>query len=194
VTSGPILAFDTSGPHCAAALVADNGAVLSSACEAMARGQAERLMDLLAGVLDSGGAVWGDLSAIAVGTGPGNFTGLRIAVAAARGLALALEVPAIGVTGFDAATLDAPRPCWAVAEAQGGRLYVQRIDADADAGIPAIVDADATFDAPVVRTDRLAPERLCVAIAAVARSRLGSPQPRPGPVYVRAPDAAPRRG
>ena len=68
----------------------------------MGKGQAERLFPMLDEVLSEQGAVWEELDAIAVGTGPGNFTGIRIAVSAARGLALSLGIPAIGVTGFEA--------------------------------------------------------------------------------------------
>ena len=96
-----ILAFDTSGPHCSAALIM-NGKVVASRHEEMARGQAERLFPILEDVLGDIGAVWEELDAIGVGTGPGNFTGIRIAVSAARGLALSLGVPAIGVSGFEA--------------------------------------------------------------------------------------------
>ena len=57
-------------------------------------------MPLIQVVLDDAGAVLNELDLIAVGTGPGNFTGIRIAVSAARGLALGLDVPAMGVSGF----------------------------------------------------------------------------------------------
>ncbi len=67
----------------------------------MARGQAERLMPMIEAVLADRGALFEELDAIGVGIGPGNFTGLRISVATARGLALSLGVPAIGVSGFD---------------------------------------------------------------------------------------------
>lgn len=94
-----ILAFDTSAAHCAAAVLL-GGAIAACRVEEMATGQAERLMPMLEDVLAEAGAGWRDLGAVAVGTGPGNFTGVRIAVAAARGLALALAVPAAGVSGF----------------------------------------------------------------------------------------------
>ena len=67
----------------------------------MTRGQAERLMPMLEEVLTEGGTAWDRLDAIAVGVGPGNFTGIRIAVAAARGLAMSLEIPAIGISLFE---------------------------------------------------------------------------------------------
>ena len=80
---GPVLGFDTSAAHCAAAVVS-GGRVLACRVEPMARGQAERLFPLLEALLSQAGVTWRDLSAIGVGTGPGNFTGIRIAVAAAR--------------------------------------------------------------------------------------------------------------
>src|SRR6056297_2365432 len=82
VTGGPILAFDTSAAHCAAAIVSGD-TILARRDEEMARGQAERLMPLLAELLAEAGLAWSDLAALGVGTGPGNFTGIRIAVAAA---------------------------------------------------------------------------------------------------------------
>ena len=78
------------------------GRIVASRHEVMGKGQAERLFPMLEEVLAEIGAVWEELDAIAVGTGPGNFTGIRIAVSAARGLALGLGVPAIGVTSFEA--------------------------------------------------------------------------------------------
>ncbi|KAF0675328.1 tRNA (adenosine(37)-N6)-threonylcarbamoyltransferase complex dimerization subunit type 1 TsaB [Profundibacterium mesophilum] len=95
-----ILAFDTSAAHCAAALLSEEG-VHARRHEEMARGQGERLIGLLEEVLAEGGAAWSDLTRIGVGTGPGNFTGIRISVSAARGLALGLGIPAIGVTHFE---------------------------------------------------------------------------------------------
>ena len=68
----------------------------------MAKGQAEALMSFLNKLLAVSSLNWSDLSKIGVCTGPGNFTGIRISVSAARGLALGLEIPAIGVTSFEA--------------------------------------------------------------------------------------------
>jgi tRNA threonylcarbamoyl adenosine modification protein YeaZ len=93
--------------------------------EAMATGQAERLMPLLEEVLAEAGIGWRDLSTLAVGTGPGNFTGVRIAVAAARGLALALGMPAVGVTRLEALAHGLPRPLRVIEDARRGMVYVQ---------------------------------------------------------------------
>ncbi|MEM7722734.1 MAG: tRNA (adenosine(37)-N6)-threonylcarbamoyltransferase complex dimerization subunit type 1 TsaB [Pseudomonadota bacterium] len=95
-----ILAFDTSGPWCAVSLL-QGDEVCAQAYEPMAKGQAERLMPMVEAVMAEDGLPLDVLDAIAVGVGPGNFTGLRIAVSAARGLALALGVPAVGVTAFE---------------------------------------------------------------------------------------------
>ena len=89
---GWVLGFDTSVAHCAAALIS-GGQLVEAALEPMESGQSERLMPLLEGVLARAGIGWRDLVAVGVGTGPGNFTGVRISVAAARGLALGLGVP-----------------------------------------------------------------------------------------------------
>lgn len=140
---GWLLAFDTSAAHCAAALVRDGGIVAATRLEPMAKGQAERLLPLLEEVLAEGGIGWRDLAALAVGTGPGNFTGVRIAVAAARGLALGLGIPAIGVSGFEALEgeglrrLPAPR----------GQVYVQAFRDGRSVGAPHVAEAESAASA-----------------------------------------------
>ena len=91
----------------------------------MEKGQAERLMPMLEEVLAEGGIDWRDLKALAVGTGPGNFTGVRIAVAAARGLSLGLGIPAVGVTRLEALAYGLPRPLTVIEDARRGEVYVQ---------------------------------------------------------------------
>ena len=90
------LAFDTAAAHCAAVLLC-GARVAARRHEPMQRGQAERLMPMLEEMLTEADHAWRDLDTIGVCTGPGNFTGCRIGVAAARGLAFGLGVPAIGV-------------------------------------------------------------------------------------------------
>lgn len=100
MTDPVILAFDTSGAYCAAALMWGDGQI-AIRHEDMARGQGERLMVLLEELLAQDGFEWSDLDALAVGVGPGNFTGIRIGVSAARGLALGLGIPVIAVSNFE---------------------------------------------------------------------------------------------
>ena len=178
--TGTVLAFDTSAAHCAAALLSDGG-ILEARCEEMARGQAERLMPFLEDLLAKQGVSWRDLDRIGVGIGPGNFTGIRISVSAARGRALGLGIPAIGISTFDAlrgglrgtAAVPAPR----------GMAYVQRDDAD-----PQLVpDKDLPPDAIRLGDG----SSLVSGIARLAALR--DPGFPPAPLYLRPAYAAPPR-
>ncbi len=188
----PILAFDTSAAHCAAALLLQ-GRVIQR-LEPMEKGQAERLIPLLQEVLAEGGISWSDLKALAVGTGPGNFTGVRIAVASARGLALGLGIPAVGVTRLEALAYGLPRPLVVLEDAKRGQVYVQLFTQEgpgvahlADEVVPA---CPATGSA--AGEDALPPAMpLAEAIARIAAVRAATPQPRPAPFYLRGADAAP---
>ncbi|MDB6453866.1 tRNA (adenosine(37)-N6)-threonylcarbamoyltransferase complex dimerization subunit type 1 TsaB [Falsirhodobacter sp. 20TX0035] len=174
-----ILAFDTSAAHCAAALL-QGDTVLAQAEEPMAKGQAERLIPLLEEVLADAGKRWSDLDALAVGTGPGNFTGVRIAVAAARGLALGLDIPALGVTTLEARAHGLPRPFVVAEDARRGAFYVQTFGPDTPARLTETVP-----DGP--QHPPLFP--LAEAIARVAATR--TPDGPPAPFYLRGADAAP---
>ena len=199
-----VLAFDTSAAHCAAALLSGDR-LLGLRHEAMDKGQAERLLPLLDEVLDAAGMAWPDLTALAVGTGPGNFTGVRIAVAAARGLALSLGVPAIGVTTLDARAYGLPRPLAVVEDARRGEIYLQEFGTEPDSArvtTLAALPREATHDrftgsaaeaaAAATGGSALAqPVPLVEAIARIAATRLGTAQPRPAPFYLRGADAAP---
>ncbi|WP_193140532.1 tRNA (adenosine(37)-N6)-threonylcarbamoyltransferase complex dimerization subunit type 1 TsaB [Meridianimarinicoccus sp. MJW13] len=204
--SGPILAFDTSGPFCAAALLR-GGEVLWQGDWHGARGQAEQLFPLLEDGLAQTGLTWADLTRLGVGVGPGNFTGIRIAVSAARGLALSLGIPAIGVSRLEAQVLDAPRPAVSLVAAPRGSAYVQTFLPDgphppalhtaadlatlalpADAsllGVDLAVQAE-SLNRPITPP----PHLLAVAIATIA-ARAPADSPRPSPLYLRAADAAP---
>jgi tRNA threonylcarbamoyladenosine biosynthesis protein TsaB len=97
-----ILAFDTATDVATSALVAD-GEVLGERASRPAT-----LLEDVDALLRQGGARAAEIEALAVGTGPGSFTGTRIGLAAARGLALALGVPAAGVSTLDALAAGAP--------------------------------------------------------------------------------------
>jgi tRNA threonylcarbamoyladenosine biosynthesis protein TsaB len=127
-----ILGIETSASVCAAALWRDGGVV---ACEraAMARGHAEALMPMIERVMQ--GMEYAALDAVAVTAGPGAFTGLRIGLAAARGIALAARVPAIGVSAFDAISAGIPaaarrgRAVAVAIDTKRGAVYLQAFDA-----------------------------------------------------------------
>jgi tRNA threonylcarbamoyl adenosine modification protein YeaZ len=190
----PLLAFDTSAAHCAAALLLPDRAI--QRIEPMEKGQAERLIPLLEELLAEGGIGWRDLKAVAVGTGPGNFTGVRIAVAAARGLALGLGVPAVGVTRLEALAHGLPRPLTVIEDARRGEVYVQDFT-DTGPGPARLAPADSVTPLPNATGSAAGPMALPPAlplpeaIARIAATRTGTPQPRPAPFYLRGADAAP---
>lgn len=114
------LAIDTSGRACSIALI-ENGQVLTERHEVLGRGHAERLIPWIAGLPDGGRA-----DEIVVGCGPGSFTGVRVGIAAARGLGLGWGVPVRGVGSMAliAAGRNEPRIVIAI-EAGHGELFVQ---------------------------------------------------------------------
>lgn len=205
-----ILGFDTSSAHVGAALF-DGQTILAAAQEEMARGQAERLMPLLQEVLAQGGATWGDLQAIGVGVGPGNFTGVRISVATARGLALSLDLPAVGVSLLEAAAFGTPGPVLACLHAPREQAYVlssPQMAAQVPAHLIALADVPTAWAEPgLICTgsaadsvaDRLdataAPARFAPAsaVARIAALRWQDSPPRPAPLYLKPADAAPSR-
>jgi tRNA threonylcarbamoyladenosine biosynthesis protein TsaB len=93
-----VLAIDTALEACSAAVLDTSGGATASETLAMARGHAEALMPLIARVMHEAGIEFADLDRIAVTTGPGSFTGLRVGISAARGIALAAGKPAIGLS------------------------------------------------------------------------------------------------
>jgi len=148
---------------------------------------------MLEEMLSEAGLAWGDLDAVGVGIGPGNFTGIRIAVATARGLSLALGVPAIGVSGFEAACPEPARSTTVVIDAPRDQVYVQRVGNGT--GAPRIVPQSeiGRLDPPIVRLNDLPLDEMVTNIGRLARRRRTAPSPRPAPLYVRATDAAPSR-
>src|SRR5258705_11070212 len=94
-----VLAIDTALDACAAAVLDTGRAeIIASASLTMTRGHAEAVMPLIARVMDAAKTEFAKLDRIAVTTGPGSFTGLRVGISAARGLALAAGKPAVGLT------------------------------------------------------------------------------------------------
>ncbi len=136
-----ILAFDSAGAACSAAVWRE-GQILAHSLVAMERGQAEQLVPMIEAVMAEAGLDYATLDTIAVTRGPGGFTGVRIGLATARGLALATGKPLIGVTNFEAVAAAVPEeerrgsPLVVLLNAKRKDLYVQ-VFGPVGAGAPA---------------------------------------------------------
>lgn len=96
-----LLSLDTASTTLSLALF-EGEKVLAKFDETMLRGQAERLVPEIQNLFQKSNREIKDLSAVAVGVGPGSFTGVRVALSAARGLGLALDIPVYGVSSLQA--------------------------------------------------------------------------------------------
>jgi tRNA threonylcarbamoyl adenosine modification protein YeaZ/ribosomal-protein-alanine acetyltransferase len=133
-----ILAFDTSMAACSAA-VSGGGRVLAQRHEAMATGQAERLAPMIDEIMKEAGLAFRQLDRIAVTTGPGTFTGVRIGLAMARGFGVSLGIPAVGINSLAAIAINEPSrdiPLVVAADARNNEVYLAVFD---DAVEPRIV-------------------------------------------------------
>ena len=126
-----LLAIDTALAACSAAVLntADGGIVANESLPMM-RGHAEALMPLIARVMKTSGLAFSELDRIAVTTGPGSFTGLRVGISAARGLGLATKIPTVGVSTLSALAapylgVDDKTPVIAVIDARHAHVYLQ---------------------------------------------------------------------
>ncbi|HET7317167.1 MAG TPA: tRNA (adenosine(37)-N6)-threonylcarbamoyltransferase complex dimerization subunit type 1 TsaB [Sphingomicrobium sp.] len=125
-----ILALDTSTAACTAALFDESGECVARADELIGRGHAERLAPMLAELLDGRRA-----DTILVGTGPGSFTGIRVGIAAAHGLAIGWDAKLFGMSslGLLAASSAAEAEIAAAMNGGHGELFVQQFGRDLDA-------------------------------------------------------------
>ncbi len=205
-----VLAIDTAGTGCHAALYdPDQDIVLGAAGADIGRGHAERLMEFVDAALDAAGLDIRAIGRIAVTVGPGSFTGIRVGVAAARGLALALGVPAVGVSTLAALAAGRKGPLLVALDAKRGEVYWQRFAADGSAATPPAIaplaearavaaghDGAIAGSAAHLLRDGAPQDADGVSIAAVARLGAGL-DPRdnqPKPLYLRGPDAKPQAG
>ena len=207
-----VLAIDTAGTGCYAALYnSDEDTILGTAGADIGRGHAERLMAFVDAALDAADLTLKDIDRIAVTIGPGSFTGIRVGVAAARGLALALGVPAVGVPSLSAFAADrwTGKPLLVAKDAKRDEVYWQSFAADGAALSPPAIasldeaqilatahDGDIAGSAAVLLREGAQPETDGVSIATVARlgARLDPAANTPKPLYLRGPDAKPQAG
>jgi tRNA threonylcarbamoyladenosine biosynthesis protein TsaB len=134
-----ILAIDTALDACAAAVLDTRGSrLIAHESQAMKRGHAEALMPLIGRVMSDAGIAFTALDRIAVTTGPGSFTGLRVGLSAARGIALAAEKPVVGVTTLTAyaapiVSTNSEPPVIAAIDARHDHVYLQVVRGDGGA-------------------------------------------------------------
>ena len=179
-----VVVFDTSNQYIAAALYRGKQEV-QSIIELMPRGQSERLMSLLNELLEGASLDWPDISKIGVCTGPGNFTGIRIAVSAARGLALGLEIPAIGISSFEATLLGYGDEELALLPANEGFYYVGSGPKNAKFLSEDEIDSDST------RYVHKATPKIQLKNIALLTLKKETDFSRPTPCYIKPADAAP---
>jgi tRNA threonylcarbamoyladenosine biosynthesis protein TsaB len=216
-----VLALDTALNACSVALVESGGgreSVRAVESERRERGHAEALLPMVERVMGQGGARFGEIDRFAVTIGPGSFTGLRVALSAARSFALANGKPAIGVGTLAALAAaafgDDQEPVAAVIDARRDEAYWQLFALPGRPITPAMLapyhEIARSIDSPKVRlvgsgAVRLAqedPGRLHMVSDAVTPdilwiARLGAkadPDTAPAkPAYIRPPDAKPQR-
>ena len=212
-----VLGFDTTTDACSAAVWCGDG-LAARRFETLRRGHVERLIPMVTEVMAEAGLDFDALDLIAVTTGPGTFTGIRIGLAAARGLGLAAAVPVAGLTSLEvlaaAAAVTDDKACGVIAaiDARRGEIYRQMFDAAlTPLEAPCVVAQDGALPIPgrwravgsgafvyadspdvEVRDDCRLPD--AAVLVDVARRRFGVPEASipttyPSPLYLRAPDA-----
>jgi tRNA threonylcarbamoyl adenosine modification protein YeaZ len=217
-----VLAIDTALEACSAAVLdTEQGGISARESLPMVRGHAEALLPLIARVMDSAGLEFAALDRIAVTTGPGSFTGLRVGIAAARGIALAAGKPAVGLSTLAAyaaplIAADDTVPVVAVIDARHDHVYLQvfgpggrtvvtpRVASLREAlraaatGAPRLIGTAAEMLAAAwpagQRAPRLVDARRAPDVDWVARLGAAATDTGvpPKPLYLRAPDAQPQ--
>ena len=203
-----ILALDSAGEGCGVCVWRD-GIILAESCEAMGRGQDQRLMPMVVETMARAGVDFDALDRIAVTRGPGSFTGLRIGLAAARGIGLATDKPVIGIDRFALYRAMVPTPesgLLVVLESKRKELYCRFYPLKGQPTEPSMMTNDeitafladnpkvmVVGDTPLsslqeTEADPKTPSEsaLCAALAALVDA--DDPVFRPTPLYIRAPD------
>ncbi len=149
-----LLAIDTALDACAAGILdTATGQLIAHESQPMKRGHAEALMPLLARVMQQSGVAFAELDRIAVTTGPGSFTGLRVGLSAGRGIGLAAGKPVVGVTTLTAyaapvVTRNGDAPVIAAIDARHDHVYVQAVSGNGTALLrPCVIPIDEAIEA-----------------------------------------------
>jgi tRNA threonylcarbamoyladenosine biosynthesis protein TsaB len=206
-----VLGLDTCLGACSVAVLRD-GAIVAAQSEPMTRGHQERLAPMVRDVISGGGLAFSALDRIGVTVGPGSFTGLRVGLAFAKGLGLALGRPCVGIGTLEALASGVAGLTAAVIDAGRGNLYVQLFESGAALTAPDILNLaaatarlievcggrDLTLVGPGASLIHIAaPEARLVSVDAptpetVARLAATAPLTPATPLYLRPPDALPK--
>jgi tRNA threonylcarbamoyladenosine biosynthesis protein TsaB len=217
-----VLAIDTALEACSAAVLdTEHADVAAYESLPMARGHAEALIPLIARVMHRAGRTFAELDRIAVTTGPGSFTGLRVGISAARGIGLAAAKPVVGLSTLAAyaapfIAADDTLPVVATVDARHGHIYLQVFGPGgrtllaprlaplrealraSSTGAPRVVGTAANLLAAAwpasEKPPSLVEQRQAPDIAWVARlgAAAADTGSPPKPLYLRAPDAQPQ--
>lgn len=208
-----VLSIDTCLGACSVAVLAD-GVELAILSEPMTRGHQERLAPMAGEAMRAAGLPFSALDRIAVTVGPGSFTGLRVGLAFAKGLALALDRPCVGVGCLEAlaAGVAGPGHRASVIDAGRGRVFLQVFDGEESISAPDSLEietaaarlaelsqtGDLTLTGPgasllsgVIESARIV-EQTVPSPSIVARLAAAAVLTPPRPLYLRAPDAKPK--
>ena len=216
-----LLAIDTALAACSAAVLDTDHGIVATESLVMERGHAEALMPLIARIMDEARTAFRELDRVVVTVGPGSFTGLRVGIAAARGIALAAAKPAVGLSTLSALAAplmdaDATVPVIAAIDARHDHVYLQvfgpggrTLTPPRLASLREAVEAAAAAPSCIVGSaaEVIAAAMAQAGIAAAAVEQRGAPdiawvarmgavvpegQSPPKPLYLRAPDAQPQ--
>lgn len=131
-----LLALDTAANLCSVAILdVETGVLLAAISEDIGNGHAERLMAVIEQAMTEAKIAITDIGKITVSVGPGSFTGVRVGISAARGFALALGCPVVGIStlqalAYDAAKLFPGKPVLSIIDARRDEFYAQFFGGD----------------------------------------------------------------
>lgn len=182
-----VLGLDTTGADCSACVTRDD-AVLAYMSEPIGRGHAERLAPMVIEVLASADVTPDDIDRIAVCTGPGSFTGLRVALSFAKGFALPRQTPVLGFDALIVTAAETEGPHTVYRDVKRGQVFAARYKAGVADAAPTAITMDAAIrlagDGPLIESQSI---DVCV-MAKLAMTADPSDYPA-NPLYARAPDA-----
>lgn len=195
-----IIAIESASPDQSVAVADPTGSVVGDAAWTAERGQGSELLPRLLGLLDDHSARLDEVTAVAVGLGPGSFTGLRVGLALAKGLAAGLSVPIIGVPSLETWLTGHPAAVAALVRAGAAEAWVRSREREAPELLPfsalaAARDAELVASSELITalalTRSVAPVGAAATLARLAGERMARGQVDDlaalEPVYLRPP-------